>query len=368
MTNVYLVSEPTYPYNEYNWTAQIQEIKNRNPDIILIISLFELEAFDSIYGPFVQKISSWLRQNNKTIEAIVPGIRPNNFNHVHFHHIPGFIIYFYKQYNEYRYKRDLSSRSAINYDDCEHFNNSHLKLFTCYMNNPRYERALLLDNLVKNELVSKGVVTFHVRPTSAIFNNNTTEFYRWQYHDGSRLFDEFDFVLNSQQQYTGDKLPKSFFKAFLDIVCESEYKDDWFFMTEKTLKSISSLKPFLTLASRGHNKEFLVKKYGFKLYDEYFDYSFDDKPLEGRVQGIVDNLKRLSDDIDLNKFTYKDLYRELLPKLFYNQYRVLEIYHDKNLTLPDFIQKNFNDFSFINQPDPQIFLGYTQWIHQKRNI
>lgn len=367
MTSVYLVSQPTYPYNEYNWTKQIQDIKTSNPDTILIICDNELEAFDVIYGPFVKKISSWLRQNNKTIEAIIPGIRLNNFNHVNFHSIPGFIIYFFRCFNNYRYKRDLSSRSFINYEDCEHLNNSHLKLFTCYMNNPRYERALLLDNLVKNKLVSKGVVTFHVRPTLPVFNNNTTEFYRWQYHDGSRLFDEFDYVLNSEEKYTGDILPKSFFKGFLDVVCESEYKDDWFFMTEKTLKSVSSLKPFITYASRGHNKEFLVKKYGFKLYDEYFDYSFDDKPLQGRVQGIVDNLKRLSDDIDLNKFTYKDLYRELLPKLFYNQYRVLEIYHDKNMTVPDFIQKDLHNFSFINQPDPQIFLGYAQWILQKRN-
>ncbi len=373
MKNVYLVSEADFipndnpPFSSHDWTEEIKKIKSSNADIILIISDMELEAAYFMYSPLITKLETWLKANNKKIDFILPGILNYKSPVVNLHHIPNFIYFMIKSYNELRVKRDLMNRSNVYYTDGENITKIQ-KLYTCYINNPKYERARLLDQLTKVDLVKDGIVTF-LFPKN-VYDPYKENSYIWEYHNGSRLFDEFDYKLNGKQEYMATELPKSFYRGFLDIVCESEYKDDNFFLTEKTLKSLATLKPFITLASRNHNKEFLVKKYGFKLYDEYFDYSWDDKPLTDRVQGIVNNIHRLKTDINRSKFTLQDLYQELLPKLIYNQYRVLEIYYDTNY-LPELFKNGIDDWNFINNQEwfnKSIFIGYVKWVTKKRNI
>ena len=162
------------------------------------------------------------------------------------------------------------------------------KWFTCYNNNPKYERALLVDQLVKNYLLQHGIITFQ-KPNEAESPAPVGR-YQWQYHDGSRLFDEEDFILNSTPNYSACEFPKNYFKGFIDVVCESSYSPNLFFMTEKTAKPLAVLKPFIVLSCAGYHKH-LVDEFGMVLYDEIFDYSFDSKEdVNDRIQGIIDNL------------------------------------------------------------------------------
>jgi hypothetical protein len=112
------------------------------------------------------------------------------------------------------------------------------------------------------------------------------------------------------------------------------------------------------------------------LYDEYFDYSWDNLGLHDRIDGIVQNLKRLHDDVNIKKtFTLQELYNELLPKFLYNRYRVLEIRYDKSF-LPEILNNvDTSNIDFFKNSAYGFFVhktckpktGFNRW-KQERNI
>lgn len=69
-------------------------------------------------------------------------------------------------------------------------------------------------------------------------------------------------------------VPKATFDSYFDINLES-FCHDVLFISEKTFKSLSFRRPFITFSS--YNFNFTLKKLGFHLYDELFDYSFDNE-------------------------------------------------------------------------------------------
>ena len=195
-------------------------------------------------------------------------------------------------------------------------------LYTCYNNNVPLHRGLMVDSLFREDLLSEGIVTLH-RP----------ERYMWKYHDGSKLFDEPDYVIHSAPQYDPTQFPRSFYKGFFDIVGESHSK--YVHLTEKTLKSIVMFKPFLVNGCKGFH-EYLFDFIGLKPYTELFDYSFDSCDSMGdRVEGIIDNVKRLS---NLTIPERHQLYKDILPKLVYNKSKLVEILYDKKKIVPKSLQ------------------------------
>ena len=78
--------------------------------------------------------------------------------------------------------------------------------------------------------------------------------------------------------------------SFLTIVTESS--DDFLFVTEKTFKAILLEQPFICLGYMTQNR--ILQEYGFELYDEIIDYTFDSKPnLKERIDGVINNLLNL---------------------------------------------------------------------------
>jgi len=93
---------------------------------------------------------------------------------------------------------------------------------------------------------------------------------------------------------TQDKLTKYYSDAAIDLFVESVSENNSvIFPTEKTWKPILVKKPFLVFSSKGFYK--WMKTEDFVLYDELFDYSFDDiEDHEERYQKYFDNIVRIS--------------------------------------------------------------------------
>jgi hypothetical protein len=74
----------------------------------------------------------------------------------------------------------------------------------------------------------------------------------------------------------------------------------------------------IAYGSKGINKE--VVKYGFKLFDNIIDYSFDDidDPIE-RFDGMLVELKKLKD------LDYTELYNQMEDILNYNKNKCFEL-------------------------------------------
>jgi len=318
--NVYIVHH-LYHANNYQWEQEINEIKELNPDRILCLCLEEYD-FRFIFKHFFNNIQPWLEENNKTVTVLVPN--PNNLQitpNIVTESTSGIYIFFV----DLLYK-GISAPDTLN---------THLKadkVFTSYNNNPKYERALLVDELVKRSLLQHGIVTF-IYPERVSFSMKSEPFLGWKYHDGSRLLDEQDFELNSKPEFNAGSIPASFTRGFIDLVSESHVEPEEFFLTEKTIKSIAQLKPFIALCSAGYHTDYLANMYGLELYDELFDYSFDTMPnVKDRINGLVDNIERI---VQIYNNDYRDqMHETLLPKMIRNRQRMIDFGLNKDKMVP----------------------------------
>ena len=97
-------------------------------------------------------------------------------------------------------------------------------------------------------------------------------------------------------------------------------------------------KPFIILGPRYIHQA--LKNIGFKLYDELFDYSFDDKPYEERLNSVITQIKQI---LKIPTSELIDRCRSLFEKIDYN-YKALDklqhidifdMFRDEGLTKTD---------------------------------
>lgn len=273
--------------------VHIEKIIESNPDSIILWCDVEYEA-EAIFKLFIDVITDYAESNNKTITILYPGPSRKVTENIFLEKTYGYYI--------------INSNMVIDNNSHRNFDNIHHeadKLYTLYANRGSPERVKIIDTLAREDMLGEGVVTFHGARTHSQPN--------WQYHDGSKLSDENNFTLSSIGEGCPQYFPKSFFRGFVDVVCESRVDNGEFFATEKTAKSIIALKPFLALSSQ-HYHRYLMDEYGILPYSEIFDYSFDKCPdINDRIEGIVQNLQRLK---SMNK---NDVHSRLLDKMVHNK-------------------------------------------------
>lgn len=218
--------------------------------------------------------------------------------------------------------------------------------FLCYNAKTKPHRTYLIDELYKEKLLDKGIVSYLQQ------GRKENE---WKYYDGAIL--EQDIVspsINEGVDYV--QFDQRFIKSFLHVVTESDYTVT--FISEKTVKPLILGLPFLVLSAPNFHKKMLVEL-GFKLYDEVFDYSFDnEQDLNDRIAGIIKNIKHIVE----NKSKLDDFYKLIKPKLLHNQKLALSYASDwrtfhffyknyiKRTTNKEFLHENeFNDLIHINR-------------------
>jgi len=107
------------------------------------------------------------------------------------------------------------------------------------------------------------------------------------------------------------------------------------FITEKTYKPILINKIFLCLGTVKCNNN--LKNYGFELFEEIFDYSFDfEKDLGKRVVGILNNFEKIKEK------NYNEIYKIVESKITHNKKRFFDI-----LYKDEYIPKEY--INFYNQ-------------------
>lgn len=208
------------------------------------------------------------------------------------------------------------------------FNNIDINiLYSHYNNKPRYHRCMMMDFLSKNKLIIFGnnswnEMSDYENKHDILSTYPTYEFKYWK--EDILKIDSFkenglmmsDTILN----------PESLF----NLIGESSSIIPY--ITEKTFRSLLIGHPFLIYGCKNHNKELL--KYGFELYDEIFDYDFENSDkIEDRIHGIIDNINNLKDK------NYLNLYSKIKSKILRNQKRAIEL-----LKKDEYIPKELWDF------------------------
>ena len=225
--------------------------------------------------------------------------------------------------------------------------------YICLNGKPRNHRARLIDLLYKENLFDNGCISWNNSEgfdCSYSFKYWTPETIRLDINenhldifDANQILskgikpDEYEKYKNKIEDITYYPLqfipPAQFYSSFMQVVAETlTFKS---FITEKTAIPLFLQKPFLVVSCKNfHNT---LTNYGFKLYDEIFDYSFDSlDTLEERIQGVIDNLNKIC-SFRLEECT--QLYNSILHKLEHNRNRAIEIAKDTDL-VPKIILEN----------------------------
>lgn len=101
--------------------------------------------------------------------------------------------------------------------------------------------------------------------------------------------------------------------AFMDLISEST--SDILYFTEKTARPIMNLRPFLVQSGQYAHAR-LRDDFGYAMYDEIFDYSFDSEPDENaRTRGLMEQVAQYR---DASKEELYEMYQLIIPKVLSN--------------------------------------------------
>ena len=201
-------------------------------------------------------------------------------------------------------------------------------LFIIYNNKSRYHRREMMDELCKRDLLKDNLYSW--LESKGFIHGKERQTYEFEcFNDEKMTLDDFNYETN--REFTSNILNMG---CLINIVTESDV--DALFITEKTYRQLMIGQPFLTLCAKDTHKT--LKEYGFELYDEIFDYTFDSNPnYKDRIKGIIDNVERLKGK------DYNEIYKQIEDKVNYNVQRFHKMV-DESLQTPKFIldlTKNF---------------------------
>ncbi len=215
------------------------------------------------------------------------------------------------------------------------------KLFLNLNSRDRSHRYIMMDILERYNLIDDGIISWNsignytsVDTPIGIVNLYDIDYKLKYWYPELKQVDQF-WEFAPQTIYKKDakiniinKVGGPFFykkvkhQYFIEIVTETEVLFNR--ITEKTLKPLFFQKPFMVLTAKGFHKE--LTNFGFELYDEIIDYSFDELPstdMVGKSELICRNLTNLKEK------DYTELHRIIYPKLIRNKKRLIDIYNNK---------------------------------------
>jgi hypothetical protein len=215
-------------------------------------------------------------------------------------------------------------------------------LYLSYNRQPRFQRQLFIQELLKLNLIDKGLISI-----GKIENNNICP----ELEEETK-----DFLLNKTPLSLGyDLIPNlacnihisDYHQTFISIITETLTCPGTLFLSEKTWKPLLVGHPFLTFGNKGTLN--YLKSIGYMTFDKWIDESYDDMEDENdRYKALV---------FELNKFNsksideLKQIRQEMKPILTHNQIMFRKMFRNRydwsnnSLLLLKFFQKVWNSIN-----------------------
>lgn len=206
----------------------------------------------------------------------------------------------------------------------------------------RMWRSYIINQFYKHKLIEHGSFPQRYHPKLIPSDFNNLHFYNFpDFIFGDRDREEFildywnpkQIKLKSDEYYASTDdcqlmCPNEYMICSFDAVVETLYED--FFVTEKTIRALDAKKPFFVFACpKFHLK--LKEDYGFKLYDEIIDYTFDNVPhTRERFDLLINEMNKLA-----AKYTPQQIFDITKEKVDFNYNRLNELRKHKITNIPD---------------------------------
>ena len=212
-------------------------------------------------------------------------------------------------------------------------------LYLNYNRKPHEHRYRLVQNLIQNNLLDLGYVTFQQSIFPQIDNrtgNTESDYYKRiieiQPYFHKVYEQDLDLRFSRPEDATTLGNLDIWNSCYLNIISETT-NDDPYQITEKTYKPIIGLRPFIL---NGHGNIYnVLQRLGFYTTKDFFnDFSICDGSVESIIR-LLNNLRNLS------KTELHELYLKQLPMLQSNRQRLIDICnldHRRVLDWPQSIQ------------------------------
>ena len=161
--------------------------------------------------------------------------------------------------------------------------------FLLTMGKDRHHRILLWDELDSRNLLQHGECIFH-RKRQMQWITNSDE----RIGNGNQYLKPNRYHIPHIVRFVSSFLSMDLYlNSWFEVVPETLYEDA-FFITEKTVRSISSRTPILVLSTPGFLKK--LRSMGFQTFGNLINESYDTEPvLEKRISMLADQIQSIID-------------------------------------------------------------------------
>jgi hypothetical protein len=191
-------------------------------------------------------------------------------------------------------------------------------LFLNYNRRPKEHRALVLANIINEQLFDRGLISYHsdgVKNTHKALRSD----YRTNLAPIADIIDsliplelDMDLGINNPAK---NIVPDHYARTFLSLVAETHVTEGVLFFSEKIWKPIGIGHPFMLVASSGMLAQ--LRSQGYRTFGQWWNEDYDkETDLDQRIRMILAELKRLS-MLSLNEL--KDIRMQMQSTLKFNQ-------------------------------------------------
>jgi hypothetical protein len=186
------------------------------------------------------------------------------------------------------------------------------KAYNCFMNRPRGDRSVTFYELIRRDLLSKGIVSYNATADEyeKAFVNTELERYTVEHKDGQPLI---------PYNTLSDTLEQCIINTRVSLILETYISDNHVVFSEKIFRALQMPRPWLLYCSCNSVKQ--LRQYGFDVLDDYVNHSYDaEKKHFTRLLRIIDQLETFVDreysDADYEKFKQAAAHNQQLLKTF----------------------------------------------------
>lgn len=320
---LFFITEPWFMYDyTFKWLSDFSKLNG-------------LEKDDFIF------ISSNLKSNELKEKYLKEGVIEDNYTIIEFnyffHRLWFFPHHFHNPQSIEIYNETLEKHLTL------WRNTPKEKHFLCFNRKAHDHRIYIFAELMSNpKLIGKSYVTlgrenlFGSQIYKDAIKRIITPNYKHGYerlcnfinnHDCSKDY-KFDVGLDDEQSIRINIEAHS--KTFCNIVTETQIVEETMFFSEKIIKPIFAVQPFIIIGCRSSLKK--LKEFGFKTFDRWWDESYDDAMYTERFEKIIETLEYIASwDEDKLKnvivemeetlvHNYNMLLEDNSTKLFFNEF------------------------------------------------
>jgi GDP-L-fucose synthase len=282
------------------------KIKNKKNVRLVFSSIYEGKNMISFLNTLV-KYKDEFEIDKKQIIIISINFISNNFSDFFTIVTEPFLLYdISKNYYKINNKKNISSEYGV-CDVNDYLKASKKQFFLSYNKNcNRIHRSCFLLWLIKNKIHLDTKFSLLIKDEITLKNlyiylkssdsENINDL--WKYYDNFENIGEvvldWDYNNNPDDLFsnTGYSTKSHYSDTLFSVVTETTFENDSLNITEKSFKPLANCHPFIIIGDQHIHEK--LKEFGFELYDDLIDYSFDSiyNNLE-RFDAVTKEIKRI---------------------------------------------------------------------------